>query len=147
SLFRLLCGEARDFHSHIYVLKHLEAVRHLFGVTAGLDSMVLGETEITGQVKKAYEISRAAGLTGGALNRIFQKAFQAVKEVRTRTGIGRGATSVRQRGGGAARKSATRTLPIIALTLGVVAVPIGRASAQTDQDLVEVARSVIKADR
>src|SRR5258708_39291260 len=56
--------------------------------------MVPGETEITGQVKKAYEIARCAQLTGGTLNRVFQKAFQAVKEIRTRTGIGRGATSV-----------------------------------------------------
>ncbi len=56
--------------------------------------MVLGETEITGQVKRAYDRARDARLTGKVLNRLFQKAFQAVKEVRTRTGVGRGATSV-----------------------------------------------------
>ena len=56
--------------------------------------MVVGETEITGQVKKAYDIAHAARLTGGVLNRVFQKAFQAAKEIRTRTSIGRGATSV-----------------------------------------------------
>ncbi len=53
--------------------------------------MVLGETEITGQIKNAYEIARAGGLTGRVLNRFFQKAFQAAKEIRTRTEIGRGA--------------------------------------------------------
>lgn len=64
-------------------------------VAAGLDSMMLGETEITGQIKNAYETARAAGLTGRVLNRIFQKAFQATKEIRTRTGIGRGTVSIK----------------------------------------------------
>jgi len=94
SLFELLCAEPRDLSAHVYIHEDIEAVRHLFRVAAGLDSMVLGETEITGQVKKAYEIAHAAGLTGGALNRVFQKCFQTAKEIRTRTGIGRGATSV-----------------------------------------------------
>jgi glutamyl-tRNA reductase len=94
SLFGLLCAEAHDFHSHVYIHEGIEVVRHLFGVAAGLDSMVLGETEIIGQVKKAYETARTARFTGGALNRLFQKAFRTAKEIRTRTGIGRGATSV-----------------------------------------------------
>ena len=94
SLFRLLSADARDFRSHVYVHEDAEAVRHLFRVAGGLESMVLGETEITGQVKKAYDTAHAARLTGRVLNRVFQKAFQAVKEIRTRTNIGRGATSV-----------------------------------------------------
>jgi glutamyl-tRNA reductase len=57
--------------------------------------MVLGETEITGQIKNAYETARAGGLTGRVLNRFFQKAFQAAKEIRTRTEIGRGAVSIK----------------------------------------------------
>jgi glutamyl-tRNA reductase len=60
-----------------------------------LDSMALGETEITGQIKNAYEIARNAGLTGRVLNRLFQRAFQATKEIRTRTGIGRGTVSIK----------------------------------------------------
>jgi glutamyl-tRNA reductase len=95
SLFRLLCSETADLTSHIYLYEGVAAARHLFGVTAGLDSMVLGETEITGQIKNAYEIARAAGLTGRVLNRLFQKSFQATKEIRTRTGIGRGAVSIK----------------------------------------------------
>jgi glutamyl-tRNA reductase len=94
SLLRSLCVEPRDLRPYTYVYEDLEAARHLFRVAAGLDSMVLGETEITGQVKKAYELALGAQLTGGRLNRVFQKAFQVVKEIRTHTGIGRGATSV-----------------------------------------------------
>ena len=104
SLFQLLCEEPCEFHNHVYVHEGLEALRHLFRVAAGLDSMVLGESEITGQVKHAYDAAHAAGLTGAMLNRVFQKAFQAVKEIRTRTGIGRGATSI----GGAAVELAER---------------------------------------
>jgi glutamyl-tRNA reductase len=76
------------------VKEDAEAARHLFRVASGLDSMVLGETEITGQVKTAYETARAAQLTGPTLNRAFQKAFQTAKEIRTQTTIGLGAASV-----------------------------------------------------
>ncbi len=94
SLFGLQSPGIRDFGSHVYVHEDLAAVRHLFRVAAGLDSMILGETEITGQVKQAYDIAKVARLTGGTLNRVFQTTFQALKEIRSRTGIGRGATSV-----------------------------------------------------
>jgi glutamyl-tRNA reductase len=72
----------------------MDAAKHLFKVTAGLDSMVLGETEITGQVKQAYEQARAGGFTGRILNQVFQKALQTAKQIRTATKIGQGATSV-----------------------------------------------------
>ena len=94
SLLGSLCAEPHDFSSYAYAYEDIEAVRHLFRVAAGMDSMVLGETEISGQVKQAYETARAAKLTGGTSNRVFQSAFQVVKEIRTRTGIGRGSTSV-----------------------------------------------------
>jgi len=94
TLLESLCSEQLDLGNHTYVYEGLEAVRHLFRVAAGLDSMVLGETEITGQVKKAYEIAHAARLTAGTLNRLFQNAFQVAKEIRAHTCIGRGATSV-----------------------------------------------------
>jgi glutamyl-tRNA reductase len=95
SLLQLLCAEPGALDSHIYVYEGAAAVRHLLRVTAGLDSMVLGETEITGQIKSAYEIARNAGLTGRVLNRLFQRAFQVTKEIRTRTGIGRGTVSIK----------------------------------------------------
>src|SRR6202162_107001 len=95
SLWQLLCPEPRDLDPHIYLYEGAAAARPLLRVAAGLDSMVLGETEITGQIKNAYEIARNAGLTGRVLNRLFQKAFQATKEIRTHTGIGRGTVSIK----------------------------------------------------
>jgi glutamyl-tRNA reductase len=94
ALFRLLTQSTRDFRPLVYVREDADALRHLFSVASGLDSMVIGETEITGQVKHAYETAQTARLTGGVLNRSFQKAMQTVKEIRSSTGIGRGATSV-----------------------------------------------------
>lgn len=70
------------------------SVRHLFRVVCGLDSMVLGETEILGQVKKAYAAASGNGATARQLNKLFQRAFNIAKEVRTKTNITRGAVSV-----------------------------------------------------
>ena len=93
-LFSQLCKSDFDLHPHLFVHEDADAVCHLFSVAGGMDSMVLGETEITGQVKQAYETARQAGLTGSVLNRLFQTALQTAKEIRTQTSIGRGATSV-----------------------------------------------------
>src|SRR6266446_10158500 len=95
SLIQLLSSEPRKLDDQIYVHENAAAVRHLLRVTAGLDSLVLGETEITGQIKNAYEIARNAGLTGPVFNRLFQRAFQVTKEIRTRTRIGRGTVSIK----------------------------------------------------
>lgn len=71
-----------------------QSIRHLFRVASGLDSMVLGETEILGQLKQAYAAAAQAGATSRTLNRLFQQAFRVAKSVRTETQITRGATSV-----------------------------------------------------
>ena len=71
-----------------------ECVRHLFRVASGLDSMVVGETEVLGQAKKAYAEARASGSAGPYLHRLFQRAFRVAKQVRSRTEITRGAVSV-----------------------------------------------------
>lgn len=70
------------------------AVQHLFDVAAGLDSLVIGETEILGQVKNAYAAADDHQTLGPFLNRLFQKSFQAAKWVRTNTSIGKGQVSV-----------------------------------------------------
>lgn len=70
------------------------AVRHLFEVASGLDSLVLGETEVLGQVKKAYEFARKAGTTGKRTNVLFQKGIAVGKAVRSRTNISMGQVSV-----------------------------------------------------
>jgi len=93
-LFETLSGSDFDFSPYLYVKEGVEAIEHLFSVSSGLDSMVLGETEITGQVKTAYLSAQEARLTGRITNRLFQTALQTAKEVRTETGIGRGSTSV-----------------------------------------------------
>jgi glutamyl-tRNA reductase len=93
-LFQELTNTDLDFTPYLYVKEGAAAAEHLFAVAGGLDSMVIGETEITGQVKNAYEAAKAAGLTGKQMNRLFQTACSVVKRIRTETGIGRGATSV-----------------------------------------------------
>jgi glutamyl-tRNA reductase len=75
-------------------LRDREAVQHLVEVSAGLDSQMLGETEIFGQVKDAYAAAQTARTTGPVLNRVFQKGFQAAKHVRTHTAITEGQVSV-----------------------------------------------------
>ena len=78
----------------IYRFEEPRSIEHLFRVVSGLDSMVLGETEILGQVKKAYDQALVARTTGKALNQLFQKAFQVAKKIRSQTAITRGSVSV-----------------------------------------------------
>lgn len=87
-------GAGRDGLDCFYQHEGPGSVEHLFRVVSGLDSMVVGETEIAGQVKDAYGAASAQGVTGRVLNRLFQRAFRVAKEVRTQTGVGRGAVSV-----------------------------------------------------
>jgi glutamyl-tRNA reductase len=88
----------RDFRSgdetHVFRLWGNHCVRHLFQVASGLESMVVGETEIFGQVKRAYEFATGAKTTGKLLNRLFQKSFRVGKEIRSSTAITRGSVSV-----------------------------------------------------
>ena len=85
-----------DFSDHLYVHYDAPAVAHLFGVAAGLDSAVLGESEILGQVKVAWDRARQEGTAGPALNLLFRHALEAGKRARTETGIARNVTSVSQ---------------------------------------------------
>ena len=81
-----------DPAAHLYVRRDREAAAHLFRVASGIDSMILGEAQIQGQVRDAWELSRAE--SGAVLNRLFHTALQVASRVRTETTIGRGAASV-----------------------------------------------------
>ncbi|MDQ3850964.1 MAG: glutamyl-tRNA reductase, partial [Actinomycetota bacterium] len=78
----------------IYAPRNCDAARQLFRVTAGLESMIVGEAEIQGQVKRAYEEALSAGTTGALTNRLFTAALQAGKRVRSETAIGEGRASI-----------------------------------------------------
>ncbi len=80
--------------NHLYFHESEDAIRHLFTVAAGLDSMVQGEHEILAQVKQAYQAAHAGGYTGKLLNVLFQRSLYVGKRVRTETGLGEGAASV-----------------------------------------------------
>lgn len=94
----VFCAEQKfdpaEFEQFRLRLNGIEAIRHLLDVAAGIDSQMVGETEIFGQVKDAYAKAQAHGYTGPVLNRVFQKAFQAAKYVRTHTAITGGHVSV-----------------------------------------------------
>ncbi len=77
-----------ELQRHTYVLPQASAVRHAFRVASGLDSMVLGEPQILGQMKQAEKLARSAGGLGLMLNHLFQRTFAVAKEVRTTTEIG-----------------------------------------------------------
>jgi glutamyl-tRNA reductase len=83
-----------QFTPHLYQWSDLEAVRHLFRVAASLDSLVLGEPQILGQVKAAYLGAQAAGRTGSILSQLFERALSVAKTIRTETGISDHAVSV-----------------------------------------------------
>lgn len=112
--------------SHLYERNGAEAARHLFSVTAGLESMILGETEIFCQVKDAYSAAVAARTTGQLLNRAFHGAFAVSKHVRTRTAIGRGNTSYASAAHHMCRKllPGARELTVLLLGAGEIAATV-----------------------
>ncbi len=85
---------AAPLDGHVYLYQGSEAVRHLFRVAASLDSLVVGEPQILGQLKQYYDAAQEAGSVGAILHRLFHRSFSVAKRVRTETAIGSGAVSV-----------------------------------------------------
>ena len=92
--FSHLYEDLEDLSPYLYTLEHLEAVRHLFCVACGLDSLILGETEILGQVREAYGSAVAGGAAHGVLSHIFHHTLRVGKRARRETGISRNALSI-----------------------------------------------------
>src|SRR5947199_6433773 len=86
--------ESATFKDHLYQKTDQQVVEHLFSVTSSLDSMVLGETQILGQVREAYESAAQQQLAGAMLNPLFQRAIAVGKQVMHETGLGEGRLSV-----------------------------------------------------
>jgi len=93
---RFFTARSEEAGDHLYEKRGVEAIRHLFRVASSLDSMVVGEQQILGQVKEAYGLASAAAVAGSYFSRLCNRAFATAKRVRTETDIGRGATSMSQ---------------------------------------------------
>jgi glutamyl-tRNA reductase len=83
-----------ELDPHLYEFREKDAVRHIFRVASSLDSMVVGEAQILGQVKEAYATARAVGAVRGQLDQLFSRAFAVAKRVRTETAVGSSSVSV-----------------------------------------------------
>ena len=108
--------EAADSSRAFYFYEHEAAVRHIFRVTSGLDSQILGESEVLGQVRDAYGASVAQGCAGGVVSRVFHHALRVGRRARRETGIGDNALSI----GSAAVELASRTLGDLGRTSAAV---------------------------
>ena len=86
--------DAEQLKDHLYIYSHEETIRHAMEVACGLDSMILGEPQIAGQMKTAYAVANKSGTIGQLLGKLYQHAFAVSKQVRTDTGIGSSPVSV-----------------------------------------------------
>jgi glutamyl-tRNA reductase len=142
--FLVTCHDYRDpITDEIYSMTEPHSIEHLFKVACGLDSMVLGETEILGQLKKAYDFALKLGHTGARLNKAFQRAFNVAKQIRTDTNIQRGSISVGSAAVELAEKIFTNLSEREVLVIGA-----GDTSEKTARALLSRgARSILVANR
>jgi glutamyl-tRNA reductase len=132
-----------DVCDTLYTLAEPQSLHHLFKVACGMDSMVLGETEILGQLKKAYELAFQHKHTGARLNKAFQRAFHVAKHIRTETNIQRGSVSVASVAVELAEKIFSSLSDREVLVIGA-----GETSEKTARALLSRgARSIIVANR
>lgn len=126
------CLSEDDLEGVVYVHRGRDAVRHLFRVAAGIDSQVLGESEVLGQVKKAWSAARDEGATGAILDAAFQRALIVGKRVRSETDLGREVVSI----GSLALRLAIQSVPDFS-SVTVLVVGTGEMSSRIVRDLRE----------
>src|SRR5256885_3607274 len=114
----------------IYAVRNCDAARHLFRVTAGLESMIIGEAEVQGQVKRAYELALGAGVTGPLTNRMFGAALATGKRVRSETALSQRRVSVPPGAGGLAHEAISAPCggPVVGRRPGEMAEVTARAA-------------------
>ncbi|MDT7897045.1 MAG: glutamyl-tRNA reductase [Armatimonadota bacterium] len=135
--------DADEIEGRFYAYRDREVARHLFRVACGLDSMMLGETQILGQVKEALEVAEQLAAVGTYLGELFRRAIKIGKRARTETGISKGAMSV----GGAAVELARRIFADLR-TCTVLLVGAGKMGADTARALVQAgAKSLLVCNR
>ena len=112
-----------DFQPYLYRFEDLNAARHLFDVAAGLDSLVIGEPQILGQITRSHELARGQEAAGPMLNRLFQAAIHAGKRARTETAISRNPASVSSLAASVAEKTLghINTASVVVLGAGEMA--------------------------
>jgi glutamyl-tRNA reductase len=132
-----------EFRSHLYRHGQKECARHLFRVSSGIDSMVLGESQILGQVREAFQLARSAGSIKLVLDELFRRALSVGKRSRSETGIGKGALSV-----GSAAVELARTIFGALEGHTILILGAGKMSELTVRHLIDSgARSVIVSNR
>src|SRR5579859_2330272 len=107
-----------ELEKHLYILRHEDVIKHLFRVASGLDSMVIGEPQIGGQVRSAFIAAQQAASLDGLLERLFEETMRVAKRVRTDTGIGEHAVSIPYAAVELARKIFGNLKDLHALLLG-----------------------------
>jgi glutamyl-tRNA reductase len=142
--FLVTCHDYREpLTNELYTFNEPHSIQHLFKVACGLDSMVLGETEVLGQLKTAYDTALKHGHTGSRLNKAFQKAFNVAKQIRTETKIQRGSISV----GSVAVELAEKIFATLS-ERDVLVIGAGDTSEKTARALLSRgARSIIVSNR
>ena len=135
------------FADHLYVHYHDEAIEHLFAVAAGLDSAVLGEHEILGQLRSSWDVARSEGRTGALLDPLFEHAIGAGKRVRTDTAIGRRTASISHAAVSLVRERMGDLTGKRVLLIGAGEVGAGVATALTRNEPVRVTVTNRTAER
>ncbi len=135
--------DPNELESSLYTLEHDHAVEHLYRVAASLDSLIIGESEILGQVRDAYSAASRHGVAGGVIAHVFHNALRVGKRARTETGIGRNALSVSRAAVELVRRLTSELESRSALLVGV-----GEASAMAGQALRDAGvSSLVVANR